>query len=151
MSRPLKHNSKQLRWIALGGALSYYTDVVALLRNLVRPPSSGDTLEDGEGWTWSRMSAVASVGLGSLTILLFLYLLLLPKLSGRRLEYSQWRNSEQLRIVIPILTVTIFSGWTFLVFALYASSLGFLLSFLGASGLYILSFGLLGLIPIARL
>lgn len=33
-----------------------------------------------------RLGGLTSVGLGGLTVLLFLYLLLLPKLSGRHLE-----------------------------------------------------------------
>ncbi|KAG8785837.1 hypothetical protein FRC16_001872 [Serendipita sp. 398] len=148
MNRPLRHTTKQLRWIVLGGALTWYTDVVRHLRELLQSPSSPAAPETLKTWQWNRLSGLASVGLGAMTVVLFLYLLLLPRFSGRRLNYAQWRQSEELRVVIPILTVTIFVGWSTLLFTLYASSLqGFLMSLLGASGLYTLSFGLLGLIP----
>ncbi|KAG8841479.1 hypothetical protein FRB91_004975 [Serendipita sp. 411] len=165
MNRPLRHTTKQLRWIVLGGALTWYTDVVRHLRELLQSPSSPAAPETLKTWQWNRLSGLASVGLGAMTVVLFLYLLLLPRFSGRRLnvrlcsrlesrivdliqKYAQWRQSEELRVVIPILTVTIFVGWSTLLFTLYASSLqGFLMSLLGASGLYTLSFGLLGLIP----
>jgi hypothetical protein len=49
MSGRQKQMMKQLRWIALGGVLTYYTDVIQHLRVLVE---SGEGLV--ESWPWSR-------------------------------------------------------------------------------------------------
>ncbi|KIM24421.1 hypothetical protein M408DRAFT_331789 [Serendipita vermifera MAFF 305830] len=145
MSRPAKHTIKQLRWIALGGVLTYYTEVVHHLRALI---DSRDGLE--ASWPWSRIGGWASAALGGMTVVLFLYLLLLPKLLGRGVEYSptQYRNNDRMKVVIPVLTATIFFGWSTLVTSLYLfSPLGFILSVLASSGLYILSFGVIGVLP----
>jgi len=137
MSRPLKHTSKQLRWIVLGGAATWWTGAPQHIKGLLLLPG--------------YVSLVAWVGLslGVATISLFLYLMISPWMRGRRLDFGRWSESNELKSVIPILTATIVCGWTLLVSSLtYWTSLGLIKSFIGASGLYILSFGLLGLIPV---
>jgi hypothetical protein len=81
-------------------------------------------------------------------------------------QYRSWRDSGVLSSVIPILTVAILGGWSLLCFTLGRwSGLGYLRGAVGgelsinqsdyprsqyyvpASGLYALTFGLLGLLP----
>ena len=38
MSRPLKHTSKQLRWIILGGAATWWTEAVQHIKGLLLQP-----------------------------------------------------------------------------------------------------------------
>jgi len=80
-----------------------------------------------------------------------MYVLLFPLIKGEQPNYPHWRQSGVLSTVIPVLTASILAGWSLLTFALARwSSLGYLEGMIGASGLYALAFGLLGLIPAPR-
>ncbi|PVF95670.1 hypothetical protein CPB86DRAFT_827746 [Serendipita vermifera] len=121
MSRSLRNTTKQYRWLVLGGGLTWYTHVLDHLPKLLERPQ--DTRvghpQEKSTWPWSRISGWTSVSLGILTILVFLYLLVLPRFTGRRPQYSQWQSNQHLRVMIPLLTGTIFFGWTSLVLTLF--------------------------------
>jgi len=81
-------------------------------------------------------------------VVLFLYVLLVPWIRGIEPNYLSWRESGVLSSVIPVLTASIVMGWSLLSVTLARwSSLGYLEGVIGASGLYALVFGLMGLIP----
>ncbi|EPQ54094.1 hypothetical protein GLOTRDRAFT_106629 [Gloeophyllum trabeum ATCC 11539] len=89
--------------------------------------------------------------MGALTVCLFLYVLLVPWIRGLPPDYRSWRQSGELSKVIPMLTASIVTGWSSLSFTLARwSGLGFMEGIIGASGVYALAFGLLGLLPAPR-
>jgi len=104
---------------------------------------------NGIGWEGcGRIAAVMSLALGLIIVILFLYVLLVPWIRGIEPNYLSWRESGVLSSVIPVLTASIVMGWSLLSVTLGRwSSLGYLEGIIGASGLYALVFGLLGLIP----
>jgi len=132
------HTRKQLKYILTGGLTTWFTAILSELRTL---------LQDAKGS--AQIFSQISVLLGATTILIFLYLVLLPRVRGADPNYSNWRDSPELAVIIPILTTSIVAGFSFLSFTLSTwSSLGLLWSLAGTSGLYALSFGLIGLIPV---
>ncbi|KAF8507669.1 hypothetical protein JB92DRAFT_2734775 [Gautieria morchelliformis] len=134
----VEHTRKQLKYVATGGMITWFTAVFSQLRELLR---------DAKGS--ARVFTSLSVLLGITTILLFLYLVFLPRVRGVNPNYSSWRDSPELAVVIPILTTSIVVGWSSLVFTLSTwSSLGTIWSIVGSGGLYALCFGLIGLIPV---
>jgi len=133
------HNVKQLKFV-LPGLLTTY---------LFRPLTHLWFLLDGREGGWPRLAAKASLGTGALTILLFGYLLGLPLVRGKSPNYRQWRDSGELSVVIPLLTTSILLGYFLLIGTLsFWTELGPLMSFVAGTGLYILSFGLIGLVPV---
>jgi len=76
---------------------------------------------------------------------------LIPMIKGIPPNYRSWRESGELSSVIPVLTVSIISGWATLcgVLGRY-SGMGFILGTIGGSGLYALAFGIMGLLPAPR-
>ncbi|KAF8575971.1 hypothetical protein K439DRAFT_698298 [Ramaria rubella] len=137
-STVVEHTRKQLKYIATGGVITWFTRILSQLRTL---------LYDARGS--ARVLTLLSSLLGVTTILIFLYLVLLPRVRGANPNYSNWRDSPELAVVIPILTTSIVLGWSCLAFTLSTwSTLGVLLSLVGTSGLYALCFGLIGLIPV---
>ncbi|EKM58384.1 uncharacterized protein PHACADRAFT_252661 [Phanerochaete carnosa HHB-10118-sp] len=92
-----------------------------------------------------------TLALGFLTVVLFMYILFIPLIRGEKPDFRHWRQSGVLSTVIPILTAAIVLGWSLLTFTLGRwSSLGYIKGTIGASGLYMLAFGLMGLIPAPR-
>ncbi|KAG0706812.1 hypothetical protein DFH29DRAFT_900155 [Suillus ampliporus] len=113
------HTVRQLKFIIPGAVITYAFNTHRVFLELL-------TRQDVEGL--GRLFALASTGLEGL--------------------YRSWRDSGILSSVIPILTVAILVGWSLLSFTLGRwSSLGYLEGVVGASGLYALTFGLLGLLP----
>jgi len=109
-------------------------------------------LNDIELEGWPRTAAVISLALGLSIVTLFLYVLLVPWIRGIEPNYRSWRESGVLSSVIPVLTASIVVGWSLLSVTLARwSSLGYLEGAIGASGLYALVFGLMGLIPAPKL
>ncbi|KZV90551.1 hypothetical protein EXIGLDRAFT_837717 [Exidia glandulosa HHB12029] len=138
------HQRKQLKFIVSGGLGSYFFHVVSNLFAIVF--AERDAVPHS-----AKLTATLAVLLGTLTISLFGYLIGIPWIRNVQLDYQQWRASPELRTTISTLTVSIVVGWTLLVYALTTgSTLGFFGSFLGATSLYLLCFGLLGLIPVPR-
>ncbi|OAX43162.1 hypothetical protein K503DRAFT_681820 [Rhizopogon vinicolor AM-OR11-026] len=133
------HTVRQLKFIIPGAAVTYVFDTHRVFLDLL-------TRTDVEGL--GRVFAFASTGLEGLVIILFLYVLLVPWIHGIEPNYRSWRDSGVLSSVIPVLTVAILLGWSLLCFTLGRwSSLGYLQGAVAASGLYALTFGLLGLLP----
>lgn len=131
------HKRKQVKYIVTGGAITWFTTILPSLRLL---------LDETTGT--ARFFTYSSVLLGIATILLFLYVVLLPWTRGANPNYANWRDSPDLAAIIPILTGCIVSGWSCCAFTLSVwSHLGTFWSIIGASGLYALTFGLIGLIP----
>ncbi|KZS88136.1 hypothetical protein SISNIDRAFT_460208 [Sistotremastrum niveocremeum HHB9708] len=136
-SRPFAHTVKQLKFV-LPGSVTVW---------LFRPLTHIWLLLDEDGWT--RLSAGLSLATGVLTLILFVYLMLLPWFRGYQPNYRQWRDSGELSLVVPVLTGSIVFGYFLLVFTLSQfSELGITKSLVASTGLYILSFGLVGLFPV---
>ncbi|OSX57747.1 hypothetical protein POSPLADRAFT_1041611 [Postia placenta MAD-698-R-SB12] len=143
MSSLSHHTLRQLKFILPGGLTTYYLNSHAIFWRVVR----GDTGTDG----WGRFVALAALGSALLTVTLFIYILSIPLLEGEQPNYRRWRESGTLSSVIPILTASIVVGWWLLTFTLSRwSGLGLIEGVVGASGLYALTFGLLGLVPSPR-
>ncbi|CAL1716750.1 unnamed protein product [Somion occarium] len=132
-----RHTLRQLKFILPGGLITYYLNTH---QEFLR-------IYDVEGGL-ARTLASASLASASVTFALFMYILLFPIIRGEQPNYRHWRDSGVLSRVIPILTASILLGWTLLAYVLGRwSSLGYIEGVIGASGLYALAFGLLGLIP----
>lgn len=139
-----EHQRKQLKFIVSGGLGTYYCHTVSNLLAVVFADRDAVSAP-------AKLTAKLALLLGTLTLALFLYLILVPWIRNVQLDYQQWRASPELRTTITTLTVSIVSGWTLLVYALTAGTpLGLFKAFLGATSLYLLCFGLLGLIPVPR-
>ncbi|KAG2157868.1 uncharacterized protein EDB93DRAFT_1078027 [Suillus bovinus] len=133
-----KHTVRQLKFIIPGAAITYAFNTHRVFLDLL-------TRQDVEG-------PVGKVSFGGLVIILFLYVLLVPWIYGLEPDYRSWRDSGILSSVIPILTTAILVGWSLLSFTLGRwSNLGYLEGVVGASGLYALTFGLLGLLPAPKI
>ncbi|KAI5122302.1 hypothetical protein M0805_002378 [Coniferiporia weirii] len=136
-ARLSRHTLKQLKFVLPGGLVTYLLGTVARFWQLV---------EKGSGW--ARLYARTSLVCGLLTVVLFLYILLVPWLRGAKPNYSQWRQSGELSFVVPVLTALMVFGWPLLSYTLsHWTDLGFLRGIMASSGLYALIFGLLGLVP----
>ncbi|KAF8554384.1 hypothetical protein OG21DRAFT_1508931 [Imleria badia] len=136
-----RHTLRQLKFIIPGAAVTFFLNTHRILFSLLSTPnaSPGD---------WSRTVALLASCLGGLVVVLFLYILLLRWLRGVEPDYRSWRQSGVLSRVIPTLTAAIVAGWSLLSITLGKwSSLGYLKGTIGASGLYALVFGLMGLLP----
>jgi len=135
-----RHTLKQLKFILPGGLITYYLGSHATFWRIV----NGDA--DVEGW--GRLAALASLGSAMLTISLFMYILSIPLIQGQQPNYRRWRESGVLSSVIPLLTASIVVGWSLLSYTLGRwSKFGVVEGVIASSGLYALTFGLLGLIP----
>jgi len=134
-----RHTLSQLKFVLPGAAITYYLGTHEVFWNLVS--------EVGRNG-WARPAAITSLGLGLIIVGLFLYVLLVPWLRGIEPNYLTWRESGVLSNVIPVLTASIVMGWSLLSVTLGRwSSMGYFEGAIGASGLYALAFGLMGLIP----
>lgn len=71
-----QHTLRQLRFILPGGAAAYWLDLGEVLRRVL--------LESVEGW--GRTTALAGVGLGLVTVVLFLYVLIAPWMTGSEMN-----------------------------------------------------------------
>jgi len=133
------HVYKQLKFIVSGGIATWATDVIPHVRRLL----------DQQTWNWQRISTTTAVGLGGFMVLLFFYvLILLPRVRGINPDYVNWRHSPRMKVVVPLLTLTIVSGWSTLLFSLVTwTDLGVMSSLVGSVGVYLLTFGLMGIIP----
>ncbi|KDQ59247.1 hypothetical protein JAAARDRAFT_127764 [Jaapia argillacea MUCL 33604] len=137
-----RHSIKQLQFLVPGLAITYYLETFTHLWTL-RTCLIGDV--------YRRSAARTSLVSGALTIGLFLYILLIPWIKGQQPNYRSWRESGELSKVIPLLTACMVIGWPLLSFTLgHWSSLGYLEGIVGATGMYALIFGVLGLIPAPR-
>ncbi|KIJ62806.1 hypothetical protein HYDPIDRAFT_113912 [Hydnomerulius pinastri MD-312] len=137
------HTVRQLKFIVPGAAITYFFKTHRIFLAILTSQSP-----DG----WSRTSALSALCLGALVVVLFLYVLLVPWLQGAEPNYRSWRQSGVLSSVIPALTMAILAGWSLLSITLGKwSSLGYLEGTIGASGLYALVFGLMGLLPAPKI
>ncbi|EPS94485.1 hypothetical protein FOMPIDRAFT_1038833 [Fomitopsis schrenkii] len=135
-----RHTLKQLKFILPGGLITYYLGSHAALWRIV------NSEEQITGW--SRLAAYGSLGSAVLTVSLFMYILSIPLIQGQQPNYRRWRESGVLSSVIPLLTASIVVGWSLLSYTLGRWSIfGVLEGVIASSGLYALTFGLLGLIP----
>jgi len=136
----MRHTLKQLKYIAGGGAVVYWLGIREHILQLLGTPG------------WPSLVAGGCVGIGSVTVLIFLYLIVvLPRLKGIHPDYKNWRATPEISTLVPILTITIASGWLFLLASLARwTRLNLLESLAGSTGSYALMFGLLGLIPVPK-
>ncbi|KIJ14329.1 hypothetical protein PAXINDRAFT_135380 [Paxillus involutus ATCC 200175] len=138
-----RHTQSQLKFILPGIAVTYLFNTHRVFLSLLTSPNPDD---------WSRSAALLALCLGALVVLLFLYVLLLPWLQGVEPDYRSWRKSGVLSWVIPTLTAAILAGWSLLSITLGKwTNLGYLEGTIGASGLYALIFGLMGLLPAPKI
>ncbi|KIK63049.1 hypothetical protein GYMLUDRAFT_163379 [Collybiopsis luxurians FD-317 M1] len=129
------HTLRQLKLIVPGGLIAYQ------LRTL---QEFWSIIQSGAGLAQS--TALAALLSGCATIALFIFVLLTPWIRGVEPDYRLWRESGILSSVIPLLTTSIVLGWLLLVLVL-AHNTSVFKGVVGASAVYSLSFGLLGLIP----
>ncbi|KIM39878.1 hypothetical protein M413DRAFT_74122 [Hebeloma cylindrosporum] len=137
----MQHTLRQLKLVLPGTFITYY---LGTLHNFW-------TILQGAGGSWALIAGLGASGLGFTTIVLFLYVLLMPWITGEEPNYQTWRESGTLASVIPVLTGSIVMGWLLAVTTLGQwSSLGYVRGTIGVSAFYALTFGLLGLIPVPR-
>ncbi|KAI5989659.1 hypothetical protein F5J12DRAFT_864269 [Pisolithus orientalis] len=138
-----KHTFRQLKFIIPGAIITYAFDTHHVVLDLST---------HSEPSNMARLSALLSLALGSFVIGLFLYVLFVPWIQGIELNYRLWRQSPVLSSVIPVLTASILAGWSLLSITLGKwSKLGYIEGVIGASGLYALTFGLIGLLPAPKI
>jgi len=138
-----RHTLRQLKFIVPGGIVTFYLDTHHEFWRIL--------IGDADFSSWARTSAFITLLLGLATVALFMYILLIPLIQDTQPNFRHWRQSGVLSSVIPILTASIVIGWTLFSYTLGRwSELGYLRGIIGASGLYALSFGLMGLIPAPR-
>ncbi|KZV60642.1 hypothetical protein PENSPDRAFT_593837 [Peniophora sp. CONT] len=136
------HLVRQLRFVVPGGAATY---VLGTLEKMHDPSLTVDC-------RGHRPLFATSLAAGVTTVLLFLYILLIPVIKGIPPNYRSWRESGELSSVIPGLTASIIVGWTSLAYVLGRySSLGYLKGTISSLGLYALGFGIMGLLPAPRI
>ncbi|KAI9440047.1 hypothetical protein H4582DRAFT_1944689 [Lactarius indigo] len=137
---PSDHVARQLRFVVPGACITLWLRTPSLI---------------GLIWTEAAPFARLLVGVsalsGSITIALFLYILLIPVIKEIPPDYRSWRESGELSSVIPVLTMSTLSGWAVLCGLLgQYSSLGYIFGTIGGSGLYALTFGIMGLLLTPR-
>ncbi|KAF9003934.1 hypothetical protein BDQ17DRAFT_1541602 [Cyathus striatus] len=139
---PWRDNAlRQLKLVIPGAAITYYFETFQEFWRVVL----------GEVGSWGKTFAYGALGHGMTTLALFLYVLLLPWITGVEPNYRNWRESSILSSVIPVLTGSIVIGWLLGVVTLGQwSHLGYIKSIIGVTSVYALTFGLLGLLPIPR-
>ncbi|KZP00604.1 hypothetical protein CALVIDRAFT_281786 [Calocera viscosa TUFC12733] len=125
------------KFIVCGVALIWVCDALGAFSDALATPG------------WTRRTALAASGLGALTTLLLLYLIaVLPRIRGTNPDWTQWRQSSDLAVIIPVTTLAIPLCWTSLSWSLSSGSLlGAVRGMASATGIMILGFGLMGLIP----
>ncbi|KAK1925091.1 hypothetical protein DB88DRAFT_487892 [Papiliotrema laurentii] len=125
---------------------------------------------------WIRSLLVASVAFHACSVMIFLYLVLfLPYIRGYIPNYPKWQESARLRVIVPLLTASIFLGWSGYVVSLSQAGkrtvlsalkdaavdaaksglktastqrpMGLLSAIGGTTALYSLTIGILGFIP----
>ncbi|PPQ66559.1 hypothetical protein CVT24_007124 [Panaeolus cyanescens] len=135
------HTIRQLKLVLPGWAITYYLGTLHNFWYILQ----------GNGGSWAQTAALASSGLGITTVALFIYVLLIPWLTGEEPNYQTWRDSGILSSVIPVLTGSIVFGWLLSVSTMgQFSNLGYIKGTIGVSAFYALTFGILGLIPVPR-
>ncbi|KAH8100847.1 hypothetical protein BXZ70DRAFT_936190 [Cristinia sonorae] len=138
-----RHTLRQLKFILPGGLVTLWLDSHHKFWRIY----NGEAGTGSFAWTVSLLALVSGV----LTIGLFMYVLMFPLIRGEQPDYKHWRQSGFLSTVIPVMTASILTGWSLLTYTLARwSNLGYIEGVIGASGLYALAFGLLGLIPAPR-
>ncbi|ODN98328.1 hypothetical protein L198_03572 [Cryptococcus wingfieldii CBS 7118] len=156
---------KHGKYVLVGGLGCWYLDYPDVVKR---------TLEARHGWI--RRVLITGLGLHIATIFIFLYLVLfLPWVRGFTPNYPKWQESARLRIIVPLLTASIIGGWTCLVISLSQAGktttlqsvldafkavgnasleqmegregMGIFSSMAGATALFTLTLGILGMIP----
>ncbi|KAG7451153.1 uncharacterized protein BT62DRAFT_883848 [Guyanagaster necrorhizus] len=141
-----QHQIRQLRLVIPGGLITYFIGTADL--GQAREPLCGEYCSNANSKSLCRTAALSSLFLGVTTIVLFFYVMLTPWRKGEEPNFRLWRKSGLLSTVIPLLTFSIVGGWLLLVVTLgHWSGLGYPKAIVAASGLYMLTFGILGLIP----
>jgi len=139
-----RHALRQLEYILPGALITYYYHTPSTFLHIFH----GDL---GSHGVWARNLASISLTSGFLTVMLFLYILLLPLIKGQQPNYRSWQTSPDLATTIPILTASIVIGWSLSTFTLGQwSGLGYARGIVATTGFYALSFGLLGLLPVPK-
>ncbi|KIP08210.1 hypothetical protein PHLGIDRAFT_88466 [Phlebiopsis gigantea 11061_1 CR5-6] len=136
-----RHTLRQLKFIVPGGLVTFALHTHQAFWRIVTGESAHGT------WAWT--TANLALVLGFVTFVIFVYILFLPWIKGEKPDFRHWRQSGVLSTAIPILTASIVAGWSLLSYAL-GTNLGYIKGIIGASGLYALVIGLIGLIPAPR-
>ncbi|TEB33363.1 hypothetical protein FA13DRAFT_1730366 [Coprinellus micaceus] len=134
------HAARQLKFVIPGALATYYIGVLEeYWRTLV-----------GINGPLARTGALTAGGLGLTTVALLLYVISLYYTAAEP-DFRSWRDSSPLRRVITTMTGSIVLGWLVAVGTLGQwSSLGYVKSVVGVTGVYALTMGLLGLIPVPK-
>ncbi|GHJ88239.1 hypothetical protein NliqN6_4641 [Naganishia liquefaciens] len=142
-TRPASQLAKHGKYVLLGAFGCWWLDI----RRHVLDDILG-TREAAQRTRGYKM-LVAALALQTVTVVLFLYLIVfLPWIRGIIPNYPSWQRSQRLRIIMPLLTSTILTGFIALVLALIRGTpLGAFRSILAATSVYLLTFGTLGLVP----
>ncbi|OWZ57485.1 hypothetical protein J007_01378 [Cryptococcus neoformans] len=156
---------KHGKYILVGAGGCWWVDLPTVLSRALHK-------EDG----WIKRMMLAGLGLHVATIFIFLYLVLfIPWLRGYIPNYTKWQESARLRIIVPLLTMTILGSWTCLVISLSQAGkttmfesvmdavkgvgnaslgqmegrdgMGVFSSMVGATSLFMFTLGILGMIP----
>lgn len=136
-----QHTLRQLKLVLPGAAITYYLGTFHEFLWIF----------NGAGGSLGRTAALGAAILGFTTIVLFIYVLMMPLITGEEPNYQSWRESGVLSSVIPLLTASIVFGWLLTVITLGQwSSLGYVKGVIGVSAVYALTFGLLGLVPVPK-
>ncbi|KAJ3515265.1 hypothetical protein NMY22_g14494 [Coprinellus aureogranulatus] len=134
------HAARQLKFVIPGGLATYYIGVLE---------EFGRTLLGYNG-SVAKTGAMTAGGLGLTTVALLLYVISLYYTAAEP-DFRSWRDSSPLRRVITTMTGSIVLGWLVAVGTLGQwSRLGYLQSVIGVTGVYALTMGLLGLIPVPK-
>ncbi|KAK0500481.1 hypothetical protein EDD18DRAFT_830282 [Armillaria luteobubalina] len=151
-----QHQIRQLRLVIPGGLITYFFGTWKEIWEIQQQEHTWGRREKFLRGNYSdilimmisRTAALSSLFLGLTTIGLFFYVMLTPWRKGEEPDFRLWRKSGLLSTVIPLLTSSIVGGWLLLVVTLgHWSGLGYLKAIVAASGLYMFTFGVLGLIP----
>ncbi|KAF7316853.1 DRIM domain-containing protein [Mycena chlorophos] len=133
----MNHVLRQLQLLVPGALATYYLHTIDHLQTTLDATDS-----------WAQLATRATLGLYAFTIALFVYIIAAPWIHGVQPDFARWRQSGVLSTVIPLLTLSIVTGWLGLTLTLGRwTDMGWLRAVVAASAAYAATFGCLGLIP----
>lgn len=121
-SSMVEHTRKQLKYIATGGTITWFTAIFPQLRSLLHDTKGSARLATVFSFTvlktltFSRIFTLASVLLGVTTILIFLYLVFLPRVRGVNSNVCSfiWHGFVWCRLIIYMQSVFKLEGFSWI-------------------------------------